>query len=152
MIWIQPKRRKWHISHTEVLEVCLYACVCIFIYIGRKILIIQFLVSRYASFNIYVLYCSRASDYGLMKIDNTGRIIQFSEKPKGPDLKAMVGKLTSFCVFDLISVFFLRHFFPWNQFITVFMPIVVPADTPHLLSDIGYCLSHMHCSKLTPLF
>ncbi|XP_034675651.1 glucose-1-phosphate adenylyltransferase large subunit 1-like [Vitis riparia] len=32
---------------------------------------------------------SRASDYGLMKIDNTGRIIQFSEKPKGPNLKAM---------------------------------------------------------------
>ncbi|KAL4650002.1 hypothetical protein ACB092_01G055100 [Castanea dentata] len=32
---------------------------------------------------------SRASDYGLMKIDNKGRIIQFSEKPKGPDLKAM---------------------------------------------------------------
>ncbi|KAL0017142.1 hypothetical protein SO802_004211 [Lithocarpus litseifolius] len=32
---------------------------------------------------------SRASDYGLMKIDNKGRIIQFSEKPKGPDLRAM---------------------------------------------------------------
>ncbi|KAK6245442.1 hypothetical protein QUC31_000234 [Theobroma cacao] len=32
---------------------------------------------------------SRASDYGLMKIDETGRIIQFSEKPKGPNLKAM---------------------------------------------------------------
>ncbi|CAK7346339.1 unnamed protein product [Dovyalis caffra] len=32
---------------------------------------------------------SRASDYGLMKIDNTGRIVQFAEKPKGPDLKAM---------------------------------------------------------------
>nr|DAD40774.1 TPA_asm: hypothetical protein HUJ06_015097 [Nelumbo nucifera] len=32
---------------------------------------------------------SRASDYGLMKIDNTGRIIQFLEKPKGADLKAM---------------------------------------------------------------
>ncbi|KAJ0087313.1 hypothetical protein Patl1_09181 [Pistacia atlantica] len=32
---------------------------------------------------------SRASDYGLMKIDSTGRVIQFSEKPKGPDLKAM---------------------------------------------------------------
>ncbi|XP_048331523.1 glucose-1-phosphate adenylyltransferase large subunit 1 isoform X1 [Ziziphus jujuba] len=31
----------------------------------------------------------RASDYGLMKIDNAGRIIQFAEKPKGPDLKAM---------------------------------------------------------------
>lgn len=32
---------------------------------------------------------SRASDYGLMKIDETGRIIQFAEKPKGSDLKAM---------------------------------------------------------------
>ncbi|KAG6783765.1 hypothetical protein POTOM_009439 [Populus tomentosa] len=32
---------------------------------------------------------SRASDYGLMKIDSTGRIIQFAEKPKGTDLKAM---------------------------------------------------------------
>ncbi|KAF5740783.1 glucose-1-phosphate adenylyltransferase large subunit 1-like isoform X1 [Tripterygium wilfordii] len=32
---------------------------------------------------------SRASDYGLMKIDNIGRIIQFAEKPKGNDLKAM---------------------------------------------------------------
>ncbi|KAG8377822.1 hypothetical protein BUALT_Bualt08G0073600 [Buddleja alternifolia] len=32
---------------------------------------------------------SRASDYGLMKIDETGRIIQFAEKPKGPALKSM---------------------------------------------------------------
>ncbi|CAN0875002.1 Glucose-1-phosphate adenylyltransferase large subunit 2, chloroplastic [Linum grandiflorum] len=32
---------------------------------------------------------SRASDYGLMKIDGSGRIVQFSEKPKGPELKAM---------------------------------------------------------------
>lgn len=32
---------------------------------------------------------SRASDFGLMKIDETGRIIQFAEKPKGPALKAM---------------------------------------------------------------
>ncbi|PKA58281.1 Glucose-1-phosphate adenylyltransferase large subunit 1, chloroplastic [Apostasia shenzhenica] len=32
---------------------------------------------------------SRASDYGLMKIDNKGRVISFSEKPKGEDLKAM---------------------------------------------------------------
>ncbi|XP_020251523.1 glucose-1-phosphate adenylyltransferase large subunit 2, chloroplastic-like isoform X2 [Asparagus officinalis] len=32
---------------------------------------------------------SRASDYGLMKIDNTGRIIQFLEKPKGANLEAM---------------------------------------------------------------
>nr|CAB3493328.1 unnamed protein product [Digitaria exilis] len=33
---------------------------------------------------------SRASDFGLMKIDDTGRVLSFSEKPKGDDLKAMV--------------------------------------------------------------
>lgn len=32
---------------------------------------------------------SRASDYGLMKIDDRGRVLYFSEKPKGSDLKAM---------------------------------------------------------------
>ncbi|GLU02885.1 hypothetical protein SLE2022_201180 [Rubroshorea leprosula] len=32
---------------------------------------------------------SRASDYGLVKMDNRGQIIQFAEKPKGADLKAM---------------------------------------------------------------
>ncbi|GFY86182.1 ADPGLC-PPase large subunit [Actinidia rufa] len=32
---------------------------------------------------------SRASDYGLVKIDKTGRIIHFAEKPKGPALKQM---------------------------------------------------------------
>lgn len=32
---------------------------------------------------------SRASDFGLMKIDDTGRVISFSEKPRGADLKAM---------------------------------------------------------------
>ncbi|KAG4185186.1 hypothetical protein ERO13_A09G213700v2 [Gossypium hirsutum] len=31
----------------------------------------------------------RASDFGLMKIDNKGRILSFSEKPKGAELKAM---------------------------------------------------------------
>jgi glucose-1-phosphate adenylyltransferase len=31
----------------------------------------------------------RASDFGLMKIDNQGRIVDFSEKPKGDELKAM---------------------------------------------------------------
>ncbi|NWF60044.1 MAG: glucose-1-phosphate adenylyltransferase [Fischerella sp.] len=31
----------------------------------------------------------RASDFGLMKIDQSGRIIDFSEKPKGEALKAM---------------------------------------------------------------
>ncbi|KAL6008998.1 beta-adaptin [Asimina triloba] len=32
---------------------------------------------------------SRASDFGLMKINDTGRIHQFLEKPKGEDLKSM---------------------------------------------------------------
>ncbi|GMH08409.1 hypothetical protein Nepgr_010249 [Nepenthes gracilis] len=32
---------------------------------------------------------SRASEFGLMKIDNKGRVLFFSEKPKGDDLKAM---------------------------------------------------------------
>ncbi|TYH85495.1 hypothetical protein ES332_D02G270600v1 [Gossypium tomentosum] len=32
---------------------------------------------------------SRASDYGLVKMDGRGRIVQFAEKPKGADLKAM---------------------------------------------------------------
>jgi glucose-1-phosphate adenylyltransferase len=31
----------------------------------------------------------RASDFGLMKIDDSGRVINFSEKPKGDALKAM---------------------------------------------------------------
>lgn len=32
---------------------------------------------------------SRASDFGLMKIDRRGRVLYFSEKPKGDSLKAM---------------------------------------------------------------
>ncbi|KAL4381546.1 hypothetical protein AHAS_Ahas04G0144300 [Arachis hypogaea] len=32
---------------------------------------------------------SRASDFGLLKIDDKGIILSFSEKPKGEDLKAM---------------------------------------------------------------
>lgn len=32
---------------------------------------------------------SRASDYGIVKIDSRGKIIQFAEKPKGANLKAM---------------------------------------------------------------
>ena len=32
---------------------------------------------------------SRASDFGLMKLDKTGRVISFSEKPKGSALRAM---------------------------------------------------------------
>jgi len=33
---------------------------------------------------------SRASDYGLMKIDGKGQINYFKEKPKGDDLQSMV--------------------------------------------------------------
>ncbi|KAF5745726.1 glucose-1-phosphate adenylyltransferase large subunit 1 [Tripterygium wilfordii] len=32
---------------------------------------------------------SRASDYGLVKLDTWGRVVQFTEKPKGADRKAM---------------------------------------------------------------
>nr|XP_017254779.1 PREDICTED: glucose-1-phosphate adenylyltransferase large subunit 1-like [Daucus carota subsp. sativus] len=32
---------------------------------------------------------SRATDYGLMKIDNLGQVVQFAEKPRGADLEAM---------------------------------------------------------------
>lgn len=38
---------------------------------------------------------SRASDFGLMKIDNKGRVLSFCEKPKGDDLKAMVTFMSS---------------------------------------------------------
>ncbi|XP_022948022.1 glucose-1-phosphate adenylyltransferase large subunit 1-like [Cucurbita moschata] len=38
---------------------------------------------------------SRASDYGLVKLDSRGRIIQFSEKPKGAHLNAMRVDTTS---------------------------------------------------------
>lgn len=34
--------------------------------------------------------CSRASGFGLMKIDESGRVRPFAEKPKGAKLKAMV--------------------------------------------------------------
>ncbi|VFQ78344.1 unnamed protein product [Cuscuta campestris] len=37
---------------------------------------------------------SRASDFGLVRIDRTGKVIQFSEKPKGADLKAMQADTT----------------------------------------------------------
>uniref|UniRef100_A0A7N0T437 Glucose-1-phosphate adenylyltransferase n=1 Tax=Kalanchoe fedtschenkoi TaxID=63787 RepID=A0A7N0T437_KALFE len=37
---------------------------------------------------------SRASEFGLMKIDSRGRIIQFAEKPQGPDLKAVEADTT----------------------------------------------------------
>ncbi|KAL9269658.1 Glucose-1-phosphate adenylyltransferase large subunit 1-like protein [Drosera capensis] len=43
---------------------------------------------------------SRASDYGLMKIDSTGRVSQFYEKPKSADLKAMASSYS-----DLLLTF-----------------------------------------------
>ncbi|KAK4835734.1 hypothetical protein QYF36_013799 [Acer negundo] len=39
---------------------------------------------------------SRASDYGLLKMDSRGRIVQFAEKPRGADLKAMQADTTLF--------------------------------------------------------
>jgi len=54
-----------------------------------------YLVLVDVSMNNSLLYVSRASDFGLMKIDDTGRIVSFSEKPKGDDLKAMVSWIFS---------------------------------------------------------
>lgn len=34
--------------------------------------------------------CSRASEYGLVRVDKNGRITEFQEKPRGDDLEAMV--------------------------------------------------------------
>lgn len=53
---------------------------------------------------INCLLFSRASDYGLVKVDDRGSIIQFSEKPKGADLKAMVIHKLTQCL-HLLSVF-----------------------------------------------
>lgn len=44
---------------------------------------------------IFVFFFSRASDFGLMKIDGKGRVMSFSEKPKGKELKAMVSALNT---------------------------------------------------------
>lgn len=45
---------------------------------------------------LFFLHHSRASDFGLLKIDKSGQIVQFSEKPKGDHLKAMVSNQFSF--------------------------------------------------------
>lgn len=53
----------------------------------------------YCHFNILLwIHDSRASDFGLMKIDNNGRIVSFSEKPKGKDLKEMVIIILTFII------------------------------------------------------
>lgn len=48
----------------------------------------------------------RATAFGLMKIDEEGRIIEFAEKPKGEQLKAMKVNYTIclFVLFDLVVV------------------------------------------------
>jgi ADP-glucose pyrophosphorylase len=53
--------------------------------------------SCYPTQDAYGLICfpffpfgSRASKNGLVKIDHTGRVLQFFEKPKGADLNSMV--------------------------------------------------------------
>lgn len=38
----------------------------------------------------FIHFGSRASDYGLMKINNKGQVLYFNEKPKGDDLTSMV--------------------------------------------------------------
>lgn len=62
---------------------------------------------------------SRASDFGLMKIDNKGRVLSFSEKPRGNELKAMVsldfgykyysGKLVSTFWMEAVTVVYFRQ-------------------------------------------
>lgn len=44
-----------------------------------------------AAITIAALPCDekRASAFGLMKIDDAGRVVEFAEKPKGDALKAM---------------------------------------------------------------
>lgn len=52
----------------------------------------SFLIRNFRLFLHIMAFLSRASDYGLMKIDSRGRVIQFWEKPKETELEAMVGQ------------------------------------------------------------
>lgn len=52
----------------------------------------SFLIRNFRFLLHIMAFLSRASDYGLMKIDSRGRVIQFWEKPKGTELEAMVGQ------------------------------------------------------------
>ncbi|CAA6654148.1 unnamed protein product [Spirodela intermedia] len=55
---------------------------------------------------------SRASDFGLMKIDNKGRVMSFSEKPKGDELKAMVTSMGIYVFKKELLLNLLRWRFP----------------------------------------
>jgi len=90
----------------------------------RIINIVSCLVYSMNLFELFLIH-SRASDFGLLKIDQSGKIIQFSEKPKGDDLKAMVmiyfvcqnvsfllailRELNVFCVFSKLTLPFLVY-------------------------------------------
>ena len=50
----------------------------------------------------------RATAFGLMKIDEEGRIIEFAEKPKGEQLKAM--KVTPYNVTHVMCCIYLEMF------------------------------------------
>ncbi|KAL8160379.1 hypothetical protein V2J09_001916 [Rumex salicifolius] len=47
---------------------------------------------------------SRASRYGLMKVDNNGRVVEFCEKPKGRELMSMVSSGSVLLWFKSISI------------------------------------------------
>lgn len=52
---------------------------------------------------------ARATAFGLMKIDDEGRIVEFSEKPKGDALKAMRVNLQATVIFCL-TFLLLSHY------------------------------------------
>jgi len=52
---------------------------------------------------------ARATAFGLMKIDEEGRIIEFAEKPKGEQLKAMKVR-----PYNMLSFFCYYLFFSYN--------------------------------------
>lgn len=65
-----------------------------------------------------LIISSRASDYGLVKIDNMGRIAQFAEKPSGANLKAMVSTNTK-------QIIFLHLGFCWFIILFTYISIII---------------------------
>lgn len=90
----------------------------------------SFFISLNCSLNIssklewnWILF-SRASDYGLVKIDNRGRIVNFAEKPTGAELKSMVRTAQFFCL-DMPT-----SYFPLNLYMCL---------NSHIVSKMGNC-------------
>lgn len=109
--------------------------------------ILQFRLMKVSYTPIYWLFffgsalhysCSRASDFGLMKIDSTGRVIQFAEKPKGSELKAMVVQLILLPRFVISPNLQKIHCY---KFLWILYQLVHCILSP----NIGFVL---HCSKL----